>query len=164
MLEPECPDRRAVVVAHLFLVRVEAHALRDDRLRRAARAPDREGALEAYGLRAVGVAGHGGLAGGAVEGGGAFEVWRDVASHVEALHGGGGGGGGGSTTIVDSGTPKSAAGCGTAIKPRLSRLMLQTGVRMPQFDCCMFRHSGINHDKALRDMVRLGTSHFLPIW
>ena len=48
MLEAEAPDRRAVVVAHLFLLRIEPHTLPDDLLRRAVRAPDREGAFEPH--------------------------------------------------------------------------------------------------------------------
>ena len=90
MLEPELPDRRAVVVPDLLLLGVEPHALPDDGVRRARVAPDREGHFEADGLRAVFAQGAWGAFGvEAVAGGGAFEVRRDVAAHVEALHFGG---------------------------------------------------------------------------
>ena len=87
MLEPKLPDRRAVVIPDLLLLGVEAHALPDDGVRFARVAPDREGHFEADGLRAVFAQSTWcALCVEAVAGGGAFEVRRDVAAHVEALH------------------------------------------------------------------------------
>lgn len=93
MPEPKTPYRRRKVVSRALLLGVEAHALADDCGLRAVRAPDGEGHLEAHGEDAVGCELGGAVAEGVflvelVAGGGAFEVWGDVASHVEALHGG----------------------------------------------------------------------------
>ena len=94
MLDAERPHRRAVVHPDLLLLRVEPHALPDQRFRAAGRAPDGEGQLEAHfedplpqfaGARAEGV--------GFVERGGAVRGGV-VAAHVEALHFGGWGAGG----------------------------------------------------------------------
>lgn len=90
MLELECPDGRAVVVAELLLLGVEAHALADDGVRFAGVAPDREGHFEAHRLRTVVAKGAGrAFLVQPVCGRGTFEFGRDVASHVEALHFGG---------------------------------------------------------------------------
>lgn len=92
MLEPKTPDRRRVVIPDLLLLGIEPHALANDLLRLAGRAPDREGALEAHGEDALGLEFSGSrtesvpFAGGGVGVVGSFEVWRDVAAHVEALH------------------------------------------------------------------------------
>lgn len=103
MAHVEAPYGAGVVPAGARLPRVEPDALADDGGLGAGGAPDGEGHLEAHRLggdgrdATVGVVaadGRGGGAGGAapVEGVGvrfgAFYVWRDVASHVEALHGG----------------------------------------------------------------------------
>lgn len=88
MLDTEAPDRCTMVIPHLFLVRVEPDALRDDGFGVTCCAPDGEGAFEAHGKGAVAVTWGGILAGCSVEGCGSFEVGRDVPTHVEALHGG----------------------------------------------------------------------------
>lgn len=93
MPEPKTPHGRRKVVPHALLLGVEAHALADDCGLRAVRAPDGEGHLEAHGEDAVGGELGGAVAEGVflvelVAGGCALEVGRDVASHVEALHGG----------------------------------------------------------------------------
>lgn len=93
MPKPKPPHGRRKVVSHALLLGVEAHALADDCGLRAVRAPDGEGHLEAHGEDAVGGELGGAVAEGVflvelVAGGCALEVGRDVASHVEALHGG----------------------------------------------------------------------------
>lgn len=86
MLESKRPNRRAEVIPHSGFRGVEPHALRDDLGWGTVGAPDCERGLEAD----CGRRGGGGEAfvGGLVEGLYAFEVGRDVAAHVEALHGG----------------------------------------------------------------------------
>lgn len=95
MFEPERPHGRTVVAAHFLLLRIEAHALADDGLGVAGRAPDGEGTFEAHGLHGAAVGGAfsvgGFLAGRLIKGFQADEVRRDVAAHVEALHFGAGG-------------------------------------------------------------------------
>lgn len=91
--EAEAPYGRGVVGACFFLFGVEAHALGDDGRFGARGAPDGEGHFEAHGEDAVGGEFGCALAEAVflmdfVGRGCAFEVRRDVASHVEALHGG----------------------------------------------------------------------------
>ena len=92
MLEPETPERGRVIIPDLLLLGVEPHALADDLLRLAGRAPDGKGAFEAHGEEPLAFqfarAGAEGVrfAGGGVRGGGPFEFGRDVPTHVEALH------------------------------------------------------------------------------
>lgn len=47
MLHTEAEDRRSKIIAHFFLLRIEADALADDSGFRAGGAPDREGHFEA---------------------------------------------------------------------------------------------------------------------
>jgi hypothetical protein len=93
MLEPKAPYCSTVVIAHLLLLHVEAHTLADDLLRLVVRAPSGKGAFEtndedAFGLE---LASSGAkcmaFAGGLVEGYGALQLRRDVASHIKSLHG-----------------------------------------------------------------------------
>lgn len=95
MLEPKAPNGTAEVHARFLLLGVEPHTLTDDLLWFAVRTPNRERAFESHGEDALGFqftgAGTQGVAftGGGVRGDEAFEVGRDIASHVEALHLGG---------------------------------------------------------------------------
>lgn len=93
MAEAKAPYGRGVVVAYFFLFGVEADALADDGGLRAGGAPYGEGHFEADGEDALGGELGCAMAEGVffmefVGGGCAFEVWRDITSHVEALHGG----------------------------------------------------------------------------
>lgn len=87
MLDPELPDRRTIVIANLFLLGIKAHALSDYGMGLAGMTPDGEGHFEADGLRAVlAERPRRTLLVQPVAGRGTFELRRDVASHVEALH------------------------------------------------------------------------------
>lgn len=93
MAEAEAPYRRGVVVADLFLFGVEADALSDDGGPGARRAPYGEGHFEAHREDAMGGELRRALAEGVllvkfVGRRGAFDVGRDMTSHVEALHNG----------------------------------------------------------------------------
>lgn len=96
MLEAKTPNRRRVVISDPLLLGVEPHALADDLLGLAGCAPDGEGAFEAHGQDAFRLQFARAppervpFARGRVGGAEPFEIRRDVAAHVEALHFGGG--------------------------------------------------------------------------
>jgi len=94
MFHAEAVDRRREVVSDFLLLGVEPDALPDDCGFGTGAAPYCERHLEAHGQDALGLELAGAraesvaFAAGLVERLDAFEVWRDVASHVEALHDG----------------------------------------------------------------------------
>ena len=90
MTHAEAVDWGGVVAADLLLLRVEAYALADEGFWRAMVAPDGEGHFETDGENTifdfVRPGAEGVLASELVGAEGAFMLWRDIASHVEALH------------------------------------------------------------------------------